>query len=174
MPRLSAAASAQNSSAAAHLPLRVAVWLLDSPRLGRAPSVKRFAGRLLKQPALHGVVSAQSRLGRLLCCDCGNPRDRRIGVEMLRQAARAGDQANSASGTAAATRPSSSAGRWRVKSIGINGSAQIARQYTQARAARSGRDQRLLSRRLASGEPCAAAWFNQCSASCGALSRGWL
>ncbi len=93
MPRLSDPVSVQNSSAAAHLPLRVAVWLLESPRLGRAPSVKRFARRLLKQPALHGVVSAQSRLGRLLCCDCGNPRDRRIGVEMLRQAARAGDQA---------------------------------------------------------------------------------
>lgn len=82
----------QNSSAPAHLPLRVALWLLDSPRLGHATSVKRFAGRLLKQPALNGVVSAQSRLGRLLCCDCGNnPRDRRIGFEMLRQAARAGD-----------------------------------------------------------------------------------
>ncbi len=92
MPRSPARLSVQHSSAPAHLPLRVALWLLDSPRLGHATSVKRFAGRLLKQPALNGVVSAQSRLGRLLCCDCGNnPRDRRIGLEMLRQAARAGD-----------------------------------------------------------------------------------
>lgn len=91
MPRPSVRLSMQNSPAPAHLPLRVALWLLDSPRLGRAPSVKRLAGHLLKQPALNGVVSAQSRLGRLLCCDCGNPRDRRIGFEMLRQAARAGD-----------------------------------------------------------------------------------
>ncbi|NQD95643.1 sel1 repeat family protein, partial [Pseudomonas sp. CrR25] len=65
---------------------------LDSPRLGHAPSVKRFAGRLLKQPARDGVVLAQSRLGQLLCRDCGNTRDRRIGVELLRQAARAGDR----------------------------------------------------------------------------------
>lgn len=74
------------------LPLRVALWLLDSPRLGHAPSVKRFAGRLLKQPARRGVVLAQSRLGQLLCRDCGNNRDRRIGLELLRQAARAGDR----------------------------------------------------------------------------------
>lgn len=71
--------------------MRVALWLLDSPRLGHAPSVKRFAGGLLKQPALRGVVQAQSRLGQLLCRDCGNPRDRRMGFELLRQAARAGD-----------------------------------------------------------------------------------
>jgi len=71
--------------------MRVALWLLDSPRLGHASSVKRFAGGLLKQPAMQGVVQAQSRLGKLLCRDCGNPRDRRIGLELLRQAARAGD-----------------------------------------------------------------------------------
>lgn len=71
--------------------MRIALWLLDSPRLGRASSVKRFAGRLLKQPARRGVVLAQSRLGQLLCRDCGNNRDRRIGHELLRQAARAGD-----------------------------------------------------------------------------------
>lgn len=92
MSRALVRSAAQNFSTRTHLPTRVALWLLDSPRLGHAPSVKRFAGHLLKQPALHGVVSAQSRLGRLLCCDCGNPRDRRIGLELLRQAARAGDQ----------------------------------------------------------------------------------
>jgi TPR repeat protein len=37
------------------------------------------------------VVAAQSRLGRLLCRDCRTPRDRRFGLELLRQAARAGD-----------------------------------------------------------------------------------
>lgn len=74
------------------LPTRVALWLLDSPRLGQAPSVKRFAGKLLKQPAREGVVAAQSRLGQMLCRDCGNNRDRRIGLDMLRQAARAGDR----------------------------------------------------------------------------------
>ncbi|MDO7901416.1 tetratricopeptide repeat protein [Pseudomonas sp. K1(2024)] len=71
--------------------LKVALWLLDSPRLGVKPSVKHLAGRLLKQPARRGVVVAQSRLGQLLCRDCGNARDRRIGHELLRQAARAGD-----------------------------------------------------------------------------------
>ena len=76
---------------APRLPTRVALWLLDSPRLGDAPSIKRFAGRLLKQPALQGVVPAQTRLGQLLCRDCGNPRDRRMGFELLRQAARTGD-----------------------------------------------------------------------------------
>jgi len=79
------------STSVPRLPTRVALWLLDSPRLGNAPSVKRFAGRLLKQPALQGVVQAQSRLGQMLCRDCGNPRDRRMGFELLRQAARAGD-----------------------------------------------------------------------------------
>ncbi|WP_439887982.1 tetratricopeptide repeat protein [Pseudomonas sp. MBLB4123] len=74
------------------LPLRVALWLLDNPRLGHARSVKRFAGHLLKQPAREGVVQAQSRLGQMLCRDCGNTRDRRIGLELLRQAARAGDR----------------------------------------------------------------------------------
>lgn len=79
------------STSVPRLPTRVALWLLDSPRLGHAPSVKRFAGHLLKQPALQGVVQAQSRLGQMLCRDCGNPRDRRMGFELLRQAARAGD-----------------------------------------------------------------------------------
>ena len=74
------------------LPMRVALWLLDSPRLGHAASIKRIAGNLLKQPARQGCVQAQSRLGQLLCRDCGNPRDRRIGFELLRQAARAGDR----------------------------------------------------------------------------------
>lgn len=71
--------------------LKVALWLLDSPHLGHKPRVKHLAGRLLKQPARQGVVVAQSRLGQLLCRDCGTPRDRRIGHELLRQAARAGD-----------------------------------------------------------------------------------
>ncbi|CAN7646320.1 sel1 repeat family protein [Aquipseudomonas alcaligenes] len=74
------------------LPLRMALWLLDNPRLGQAASVKRLAGKLLKQPARQGVVAAQSRLGQMLCRDCGNTRDRRIGFDMLRQAARAGDR----------------------------------------------------------------------------------
>ncbi|MET1077431.1 MAG: sel1 repeat family protein [Pseudomonas sp.] len=73
------------------VPLQIALWLLDSPRLGHTASVKQFAGRLLKQPARQGVVVAQSRLGQLLCRDCGNARDRRIGLELLRQAARAGN-----------------------------------------------------------------------------------
>ncbi|NIE77242.1 sel1 repeat family protein [Pantoea sp. Ap-967] len=71
--------------------LKVALWLLDSPSLGDKPQVKHLAGRLLKQPARQGVVVAQSRLGQMLCRDCGNARDRRIGHELLRQAARAGD-----------------------------------------------------------------------------------
>lgn len=71
--------------------MRVAEWLLDSPRLGTSPSVKHLAGRLLKQPARDGVVAAQSRLGQLMCRECGNARDRRIGQDLLRQAARAGD-----------------------------------------------------------------------------------
>ncbi len=74
------------------LPLRLAGWLLDSPGLGQASSIKRLAGNLLKQPARRGVVEAQSRLGLLLCRDCGNARDRRIGQSLLQQAARAGDQ----------------------------------------------------------------------------------
>nr|WP_256930786.1 sel1 repeat family protein [Pseudomonas sp. ABC1] len=69
----------------------MALWLLDNRSLGQARGVKRLAGRLLKQPALDGVVVAQSRLGRLLCHDCDSQRDRRIGLELLRQAARAGD-----------------------------------------------------------------------------------
>ncbi|PWB32828.1 hypothetical protein DCO48_11935 [Pseudomonas sp. SDI] len=74
------------------LSLRVALWLLDNPHLSENTNVKHFAGRLLKQPAREGVVAAQSRLGQMLCHDCGTPRDRRIGHELLRQAARAGDQ----------------------------------------------------------------------------------
>lgn len=72
--------------------LKVALWLLDSPRLGHSPNVKHFAGHLLKQPARAGVVVAQSRLGQLMCRECGNARDRRIGHDLLRQAARAGDR----------------------------------------------------------------------------------
>ncbi|GLZ87267.1 hypothetical protein Pres01_33180 [Metapseudomonas resinovorans] len=83
---------AQSVSNQQTLPTRVALWLLDSPRLGQAPSVKRIAGNLLKQPAREGVVAAQSRLGQMLCRDCGNQRDRRIGLDLLRQAARAGDR----------------------------------------------------------------------------------
>ncbi|MGN8261255.1 sel1 repeat family protein [Pseudomonas sp. SMSB3] len=71
--------------------LKVALWLLDTPRLGENQQVKHIAGRLLKQPARQGVVAAQSRLGQMLCRDCGSARDRRIGHELLRQAARAGD-----------------------------------------------------------------------------------
>lgn len=91
MPRVITRIPAAHSVVTPRLPARVALWLLDTPRLSEAPSVKRLAGRLLKQPALQGVVKAQSRLGQLLCRDCGNPRDRRMGFELLRQAARAGD-----------------------------------------------------------------------------------
>lgn len=72
--------------------MRMALWLLDNQRLGQTRSVKRIAGKILKQPALQGVTEAQSRLGRLLCHDCDSQRDRRIGFELLRQAARAGDR----------------------------------------------------------------------------------
>ena len=72
--------------------LRVAIWLLDNPRLGANPSVQHVAGHLLKQPARQGVVLAQSRLGQLMCRECGSARDQRIGHELLRQAARAGDR----------------------------------------------------------------------------------
>ena len=72
--------------------VRVAEWLLDSPRLSDSHNAKHLAGRLLKQPAREGVVAAQSRLGQLMCRECGNTRDRRIGHELLRQAARAGDR----------------------------------------------------------------------------------
>ena len=68
------------------------MWLLDSPRLGQSSNIKHFAGRLLKQPAREGVVAAQSRLGQLLCRECGKARDRRIGHDLLRSAARAGDR----------------------------------------------------------------------------------
>lgn len=73
------------------LPLKVALWLLDQPQLGRTHTVKRLAGSMLKAPARRGVVQAQSRLGQLLYSDCDNLRDRRMGLELLRQAARAGD-----------------------------------------------------------------------------------
>lgn len=73
------------------LPLKVALWLLDQPRIGKSRSARQLAGNLLKAPARQGVVEAQSRLGQLLCLECGSPRDRRVGIELLRQAARAGD-----------------------------------------------------------------------------------
>lgn len=73
------------------LPLKVALWLLDQPRIGKTKSARQLAGNLLKAPARQGVVEAQSRLGQLLCLECGSPRDRRVGIELLRQAARAGD-----------------------------------------------------------------------------------
>ncbi len=92
MPRVLPSSSSASRSGSSHLPMRVALWLLDSPRLGQTPGVKRIAGNLLKQPARKGCVQAQSRLGQLLCRDCGNTRDRRIGYELLRQAARAGDR----------------------------------------------------------------------------------
>lgn len=92
MPRALPASSSATRPGSSRLPMRVALWLLDSPRLGQTPSVKRIAGNLLKQPARKGCVQAQSRLGQLLCRDCGNTRDRRIGYELLRQAARAGDR----------------------------------------------------------------------------------
>jgi len=91
MPRVSPRSELHTLPVRAQVPVRVATWLLDSPRLSEAPSVKRIAGRLLKQPARQGVVQAQSRLGQMLCRECGNTRDRRIGAELLRQAARAGD-----------------------------------------------------------------------------------
>ncbi len=77
--------------ASTRLPIRLALWLLDRPRLGHHASVKYICGLMLKQPAQQGVVVAQSRLGQLLYRDCANSRDRRIGIELLRQAARAGD-----------------------------------------------------------------------------------
>ena len=89
MPRNSISTVTQ---ATPRFPMRVALWLLDSPRFGQKVSTKQFAGRLLKQPARQGVVEAQSRLGELLCRDCGNTRDRRIGFELLRQAGRAHDR----------------------------------------------------------------------------------
>lgn len=88
MTKPSLAASMASSES---LSLQVALWLLDRPRLSRAASVKRLAGHLLKQPARAGIVTAQSRLGRLLCRDCDSARDRRIGVQLLQQAAKAGD-----------------------------------------------------------------------------------
>jgi TPR repeat protein len=75
-----------------HLSTWLALRMLDSRSLGQRVSTKRLAGRLLKQPALQGLIPAQRRLGQLLCRDCGNPRDRRMGFELLRQAARTGDR----------------------------------------------------------------------------------
>ena len=74
--------SSSSASVRMRLPVRVASWLLDSPRIGKTHSAKRFAGHLLKQPARQGVVVAQSRLGQLLCRDCCTPRDRRFGLEL--------------------------------------------------------------------------------------------
>lgn len=85
-------AATPSTEAPRRFSLKVALWLLDSPRLGHKANVKHFAGRLLKQPARQGVVLAQSRLGQLMCRDCGTARDRRIGQQLLRQAARAGDE----------------------------------------------------------------------------------
>ncbi|KAF1011940.1 MAG: hypothetical protein GAK32_00472 [Pseudomonas fluorescens] len=84
--------NAQTVTAPKRFSLKVALWLLDNPRLAHTSNVKHFAGRLLKQPARDGVVAAQSRLGQLMCRECGNARDRRIGQDLLRQAARAGDR----------------------------------------------------------------------------------
>lgn len=90
------------------LPLKVALWLLDQPRLGKTRGARQLAGNLLKAPARQGVVEAQSRLGRLLCLECGNSRDRRIGIELLRQAARAGDpQAQALADSLSESAPSS-------------------------------------------------------------------
>lgn len=89
---LPTSAAPSSAAPAKRFSLKVALWLLDNPRLGDKPQVKHLAGRLLKQPARQGVVVAQSRLGQMLCRDCGNSRDRRIGHELLRQAARAGDR----------------------------------------------------------------------------------
>src|SRR5690606_17013953 len=74
------------------LPMKVALWLLDQPHIGKTRSARQIAGNLLKGPARQGVVEAQSRLGQLLCLECGSARDRRVGIELLRQAARAGDR----------------------------------------------------------------------------------
>lgn len=90
-PRQLQLPSGDNAPVPSRLPMRMALWLLDNQRLGQTRSAKRIAGRILKQPALQGVVEAQSRLGRLLCHECDSQRDRRIGFELLRQAARAGD-----------------------------------------------------------------------------------
>ncbi|MFJ4068397.1 sel1 repeat family protein [Pseudomonas sp. NPDC089996] len=89
---LASPAVASSAHSTKRFSLKVALWLLDSPRLGHKQQVKHLAGRLLKQPAREGVVVAQSRLGQMLCRECGNARDRRIGHELLRQAARAGDR----------------------------------------------------------------------------------
>lgn len=70
----------------------LALWLLDRSSVRRAKSIKRVAGALLKKPARQGSVTAQRRLGQLLYQDCPNRRDRRIGLELLEQAARAGDR----------------------------------------------------------------------------------
>jgi TPR repeat protein len=59
--------------------------------LAQTAPIKRFAVQLLKPAAKQGVVAAQSRLGCLLCHEAADLRDRRVGQEMLRLAARAGD-----------------------------------------------------------------------------------
>lgn len=73
------------------LSLRLAGWLLDTPLVCRSQAMQHLAGHLLKRPARRGLVEAQRRLGLLLCRHCGGQRDRRIGQELLRQAARSGD-----------------------------------------------------------------------------------
>ena len=79
----------QTVTAPKRFSLKVALWLLDSPRLGQSNNIKHLAGRLVER---EGVVAAQSRLGQLMCRECGNARDRRIGHDLLRSAARAGDR----------------------------------------------------------------------------------
>jgi TPR repeat protein len=133
MSRASSSLSAEASSPRSRLPLRIALWLLDNPRLGHAPCVKRFAGRLLKQPARQGVVLAQSRLGQLLCRDCGNNRDRRIGLELLRQAARAGDR-----------RAQLELGRLYMHSLPPCNEPQQARHWLELAAARGSHEARRL------------------------------
>jgi len=71
--------------------MHLAIWLLDTPPLAQTAPIKRFAVQLLKPAAKQGVVAAQSRLGCLLCHEAADLRDRRVGQEMLRLAARAGD-----------------------------------------------------------------------------------
>ncbi|RJG10027.1 sel1 repeat family protein [Pseudomonas cavernicola] len=88
MPRVTLPRPTAPVSVRPRLPLRPAFQVVG--QLGHVASVKCFAVRLLKLPARQSVVVAQSRLGQLLCRDCGNTRGRRIGLELLHQAARAG------------------------------------------------------------------------------------
>jgi hypothetical protein len=86
-------------------------WLLDSPRLGDNTNVKHC--RALAQAAgPRRVVAAQSRLGQLMCRECGNARDRRIGQDLLRQAARAGDRRAQRNSVRSKTELSSSPDAW--------------------------------------------------------------